>query len=270
MLASASTLTSMLLAAPVLILTPPTAESEIVIPPLVWEAVEMTASSSGPLEIAEPGRYTVQFQSEDTVVVHADCNQVAGTYAARNGDLDITLTLAILERCSSDQHGKSFLELLDSATGFEMDPNGFLSVSGEKGKLRLRPSLADVVWEWQEFRGGDGSFNAPDHPEDYTLTFMPDGKFTILAGCVRTVGTFTVDGPSVDLLFDTAARAECRPGPLAERYLRDLTEVSSHVFRDGNLYLALRSDAGIMAFVARFAEPPRATPYATSSATDPA
>jgi hypothetical protein len=57
---------------------------------------------------------------------------------------------------------------------------------------------------------------------------------------------------------------------LAERYLRDLGDVSSHVFRDGNLYLALRADAGIMAFAARFAEPPRATPHAGWAATDPA
>jgi heat shock protein HslJ len=212
--------------------------------------------------IAEPGRYTVQFQSKETVTVHADCNQVAGTYAAENGDLNITLILATLERCSSDSHGEPFLELLDGATGFETDPDGVLIVSGEIGQLRLRPTLAGVVWEWQEFRGGDDSLMTPSRPEEFALTFLPDGTMAILAGCVRTLGTFTIDGPTLDLSFDAAPKPGCRPAQLAERYLRDLGEVSSHAFRDGNLYLSLRTDAGIMAFAARYDEPPQATPHA--------
>jgi hypothetical protein len=99
---------------------------------------------------------------------------------------------------------------------------------------------------------------------------MPDGNLAILAGCVRTPGTFTVDGPSLEISFNGAIRAECRPGPLAERYLRDLRYVSSHIFRDGNLYLALRADAGIMAFAARYDQQQSATPQAKPPATEPA
>jgi heat shock protein HslJ len=109
MLIAASARISMFLAATMLAQTSSTAESETVIPPVVWEAVEMTTPNHGRMEIAEPGRYTVQFQSKETVTVHADCNEVAGTYAAENGDLDVTLILATLERCSSDSHGETFL-----------------------------------------------------------------------------------------------------------------------------------------------------------------
>jgi hypothetical protein len=151
-----------------------------------------------------------------------------------------------------------------------MDPDGFLIVRGDQGRLRLRPALTGVVWEWQDFRGGDDSLIAPPRPEEFTLTFMPEGNLQILSGGVRTLGTYTVDGPSLELSIDGAAGAESGPGSLAAQYLRDLGDVSSHVFRDGNLYLALRADAGIMAFAARLAEPLPATPQTGQVATDPA
>jgi heat shock protein HslJ len=270
MLAVASTLISMLLVAPLFAQTPTAGASATIIPPVVWESVEITTSNNGQLKIAEPARYTVQFHNNDTVLVRADCNQVVGTYTANDRVLDVRLNVATLAPCSSNSHGEPFLALLDGAIDFEIDPNGLLIIIGEKGRLRLRPSLAGVVWEWQELRGGDDSLIAPNRPEDYTLTFMPDGQLTLLAGCVRTLGTYTVDGSIIGLSFDGAVPAECRPDQLTQRYLRDLGDVSSHVFRDGHLYLALPADAGIMAFEARYAEPTGATPHAGHPTLEPA
>jgi heat shock protein HslJ len=270
MLAVVSTLISTLLVAPLFAQTPTAEESATIIPPVVWESVEMTPSNDGQLAIAEPARYTVQFHNKDTVLVRADCNQVAGTYTANDGVLDVSLNVATLALCSSDSHVEPFLDLLDRATDFEIDPDGLLIVSGENGRLRLRPSLVGVVWEWQERRGGDDSLIAPSRPEDYTLTFMPDGKLAILAGCVRILGMYTVDGSIIGLSFDGPIPAGCQPEQLTRRYLRDLGDVSSHVFRDGHLYLALPADAGIMAFEARYAEPTRATPHAGHPTLEPA
>ena len=117
-----------------------------------------------------------------------------------------------------------------------------------------------VTWEWQEFQGMDDSIVVPDNPEDYTLTFLPDGKTAIQADCNRAMGTYTVDDSTIDLVVGGVTRAMCPPGSLMDQYLRDLDEVSSHVFRDGNLYLALPVDSGIMEFVARYEAPPEATP----------
>ena len=270
MLAAASALPAILVAATLLAQTAPAAQSGIVIPPVVWELVEMTSSSNGrPLEIAGPERYTVQFQTNDTVSVRAGCNRVAGTYSAGDSVLDISLSVSTLVLCPSDIHGEPFLELLDDASGFEMDPGGSLIVNGYEGQLRFRPSLSGVVWEWRDFRGGDNSFVAPSRPADYTLTFMPDGKLAIQAGCVRALGTYATDGPAFEIAVNSTTQAECRPGTLAEQFMRDLGDVSSHVFRDGNLYLALRTDAGILAFAARYDEPP-ATPQASPVSAEPA
>jgi heat shock protein HslJ len=247
-------------AAPLLAQTPPASEVAPAIPPVVWELVEMDSPGHALQEIAEPERYTVQFQSKDRVAVRAGCHQVVGTYTPENGVLDVAVSDSTHEACLADSHSEPFLQLLDAATGFEIDPDGFLIVSGEEGQLRLSPTLAGVVWEWQDVRGGDDSFIAPSDPKEFTLTFLPDGKLAILAGCSQTLGAYTVNGPTLELSFDGATGSECSPGSLAERYLRDLSHVSSHVFRDGKLYLALRADAGIMAFAARHDELPRATP----------
>jgi heat shock protein HslJ len=269
LLAAAPALTSILVVSTLIAQTPPAVESETVIPPLVWELVEMTASRKGPLEIAGPERYSVQFQTNDTVSARAGCNRVAGTYSAGDSVLDISLSVSTLALCPSDTHGEPFLELLDGATTFEINPDGFMILSGKAGQLRFRPSLTGVVWEWQDLRGGDDSFVAPSRPADYTLTFMPDGKLAIQTGCVRALGTYATDGSALEIAVNSSSQAECGPGALAERFLRDLGEVSSHVFRDGNLYLALRTDAGILAFAARYEASP-ATPQASPVSAEPA
>lgn len=269
MLAAAPALVLPLLTATLLAPTTPASGAEPAIPPVVWELVGVATSGNGLLEVAEPGRYTVQFQSEDTVTARAGCNRVAGTYTAADGVLDIALSVSNLARCPSDTHGASFLELLDAVTAFEMGTDGFLTFSGKEGQLQLRPALAGVVWEWQDFRGGDDRVVAPLRPADYTLTFMPDGKLEILADCVRTLGRYEVDGPTLEISLDSATLMECGTGTLADRFLRDLREVTSHIVRDGNLYLALRTDAGILAFAARYDERRPATPPAGSLPAEP-
>jgi heat shock protein HslJ len=262
MLAAASTFISMLIALILLAQATQVSGTAPPIPPVIWELVETATPSHGPPEIAEPERYTVQFLPEGRLVAGTGCNQAIGTYTTKSSTaaLDITLNDSTLRDCPSTTHGELFLDRLDAATDFEIDPDGFLIVRGDQGQLRYRPTLTGVVWEWQDVRGGDDSLVAPSHPHDYTLAFMPDGELHILAGCVRTPGSYTVDGSMLELSFDGPTRSECGSGSLAERYLRDLGDVSSHVFRDGNLYLALRADAGIMAFAARRADPLPATP----------
>jgi hypothetical protein len=40
----------------------------------------------------------------------------------------------------------------------------------------------------------------------------------------------------------------CPPGSLSDKYIEYLNNVVSHVFEDGNLFLALKFDSGIMKF----------------------
>jgi heat shock protein HslJ len=232
------------------------------IPPVIWELIEMPAEDGNAVEITEPNRYTVQFLPDGKLAVRADCNQASGTYAVEDADLDIALTVSTLVLCPPDSHADRFQDLLESASTYEFDADGLLALTGESGSLRFRASLSGVLWEWQDFRGGDDSVVEPRNPQDYTLSFLPDGKIAIKADCNRATGRFKVDGPQIDLDIGGVTRAMCPPGSLMNDYLRDLDSVSTFVFRDGNLYLALPVDAGILALSARYVTPTGATPEA--------
>ena len=260
MLSTVITLLSMLLAATPLARATPTPADEIAIPPVVWELVELSGAGESPVEVADLGHYTVQFQPDNKVALGLDCNNAAGTYMAEDGVLDVTVTVSTLKLCPTGSQTESTLALLESAIEYEFDPDGFLILAGTDGSLRLRAALTGVLWEWQNFRGSDDSFIEPERPEDFTLIFLPEGKLAIQGDCEGAKGTYFADGPSLQLSVGDETPTACSPDTLADQYLRDLDDVSSYVFRDGNLYLALRTDAGIMKFAARYDELPAATP----------
>ena len=254
------TLLALLLAATPLAHATPTPASEAPIPPVVWELVAYAEAEGDPVQVAEPERYTVQFLPDGQLAIKADCNSGGATYTAQNGTLQISPIRTTFIGCPPDSQADPFLIVLSAATTFSFDDEGKLTLTGPEGRLTVRPALTAVVWEWREFRGGDDSVVAPDHPEHYTLTFLDDGKLAVRADCNRASGDFTVDGSSLELNAAAMTRAMCSPKSLSERFVRDLGDVRSHVFRDGNLYLALMADAGIMEFTARVPQSPGATP----------
>jgi heat shock protein HslJ len=230
------------------------------IPPLVWELVELPSNEGQPIAIDEPERYTVQFLPEGELAIGADCNRATGTYTLSDDTLSITIGISTLALCPPDSQADSFLALLEETSTFAIDPEGMLVLTGDQGAMRFRPSLMGVVWEWHDFRGGDDSVVAPERPERYTLTFLPEGKLAIRADCNRGIGTYRVDGPKLDIVVGGVTKVMCGPGSHMDAFLRDIDAVTSHVFRDGKLYLALPVDAGILSFEARYVPPVAATP----------
>ena len=259
-------LLAILIAAPPIAGGNETPEHDPGIPPVVWEVVGSSGADGNRDAVSDLKGYTVQFQPGGTLAVTAGCNQSAGTYTAEDGTLEVTLSISTISPCSTAPkfQEESFLKLLDAVTRFEFDHDGFLVLAGDQERLRLRARLTGVLWEWQAFQGAD-SRTETERPENYTLTFLPGGSLVIQAGCHRASGTYSTDGATIELLVGHATGVTCSRHSMADQFLRDLGEVSSHVFRDGNLYLALWADAGIIEFTARYPESPPATPELGSS-----
>lgn len=232
------------------------------IPPVVWELASFSSPEGEVTEIDDPTRYTVQFLPDGMAAARFDCNRGSGRYTITGHTIAFGPMRTTLALCEPGSHGQTFMLLLQDATSFSYDEDGLLILTGDAGTLRLRTALLGVLWEWREFAGSDDTIVRPENPERYTLTFLPDGKLAIQADCNRGFGTYTVDGPTLDLVMGGTTKMACPPGSLMDRFLRDLDVASSHVFRDGRLYLALPVDAGIMAFEARYVEPDEATPVA--------
>ncbi len=109
-------------------------------------------------------------------------------------------------------------------------------------------SLNGVVWQWEEFQSSDDTLVKPENPEAYTVEFLADGKLSVQADCNRAMGTYKVDGSLLTLEVTGMTRAACPPGSLSDQFLEYLNNVVSYVFQDGDLYLALKFDSGIMKF----------------------
>ncbi|MBW3632490.1 MAG: META domain-containing protein [Chloroflexi bacterium] len=237
---------------------------ELGIPPVVWEVVGISGPDGNRVAVSDAERYSVQFQPDGKLAVASGCIQPAGTYTAGDGTLEVKLSISTMSPCSTaaTAQEESFLEVLDDITRYKFDHDGFLVLASDDESLWLRARLTGVLWEWQEFRGGDDSRVEPQHPENYTITFLPAGNLAIQAGCNRAIGTYSTDGATIELLVGPATGVSCPRQPKSDQFLRDLGEVTSHVFQDGNLYLALWADAGIMEFAARYPKSPPATPQA--------
>jgi heat shock protein HslJ len=232
------------------------------IPPVVWELVSFTGADGVLVEVTEPSRYTLQFLDDGKLAARFDCNRGSGGFTAAAGELTIGQMATTLALCEPDSLAQPFQLILQDATSYEIDADGLLILRGDGGELRLAPQLTGVLWAWREFAGGDGEIVRPDDPGRYTVEFLADGRLAIQADCNRGMGSYTVDAPSIDLRVGGLTKMKCPPGSHMDRFVRHLDEVTSHVFRDGNLYLALPIDSGILEFVPRTIETPKATPVA--------
>ena len=109
--------------------------------------------------------------------------------------------------------------------------------------------LGGSSWRLVGFQGGDGTTLTPAPGIDYTIAFLADGTLTARIDCNRGRGSWKSLGPS-HLEFGplAATRAQCPPGSLHDRIVKDWSYVRSFVIRNGHLFLSLMADAGIYEF----------------------
>lgn len=224
------------------------------IPPVVWELTDYTVADASPVAVADPARYTLHFLPSGRLHARLDCNQGRGGYTAADGDLTLTPMAATLQLCLPDSHDNAFGRLLHQATSYRFDPDGV---------LRLQPALAGVLWQWQGNVANDGAPTlTPDHPDHYTVAFLPEGRLAIQADCNRAMGSWTVAGAGIDLTIGGTTKRGCPPGSLMQPFLDALDAAISYGSHGGNLVLALPDGAGMMIFAPVAVEPERATPAA--------
>lgn len=221
------------------------------IAPVVWQLTRIVPPSATALTPTDPSLNTLQFLPDGRVNVRADCNSGQGSYQIDGSNLTIEAVAMTLMQCGPDSIGSEFAASLDAVSSFAYEGEELVLTMADGGTLHFVPSLTGVVWEWQEFLGGNSQRIAPDDPSRYTITFGTEGRFTLRADYNVGSGTYTVNGPSIDLKVGPLTRAACPPGSYSDRFLQDLDDTTSYVFRDGRLYLALMADAGISTFAAR-------------------
>jgi heat shock protein HslJ len=107
-----------------------------------WTAEQETNSAGQPV-IADPTAYTIEFLTNGTVNVRADCNMLTGTYSV-GVPLDLTIAVATPTNtaCGETSHDRVYLEYLSRVSSY----------STHNGELKL--FFADEVGGMTFTNGG--------------------------------------------------------------------------------------------------------------------
>jgi putative lipoprotein len=108
--------------------------------------------------------------------------------------------------------------------------------------------LTGTSWRLVRFQSSDDTTLTPDDRSKYTLMFGTQNRISARVDCNRGSGTWKASANQLTIGPLALTRAACPPGPLPDRFARDLGFVRSYTFRDDHLVLALMADAGIYEF----------------------
>lgn len=139
---------------------------------------------------------------------------------------------------------------------------GTISASGTTTSTEA--SIVGVSWEWVESVYSDGNITTVADPTRYTLELLPDGTAAIGADCNRVVGSYTLDGSSLNVVLGPSTMAACPPDSQADLFLRDLAGSASYVMDGADLVINLMMDAGNMRFRSASAAAAPAAPASLS------
>jgi para-nitrobenzyl esterase len=109
--------------------------------------------------------------------------------------------------------------------------------------------LGSTSWQLVKFQSSDGMTLTPDDPVKYTISFGTDASVSARIDCNRGRGTWKSSGPS-QVQFGPLAltRAQCPPGSLHDRIVKDWEFVRTYTLKNDRLFLALMADGGIYEF----------------------
>ncbi len=92
-----------------------------------WQWVQFLDQATGTIDITNPQNYIVDFQSDGTVQVKADCNNASGSYTADGTNMSIILGPTTMVACSPESLGDKFLSYLSGAALYNIE-NGRLQI----------------------------------------------------------------------------------------------------------------------------------------------
>jgi heat shock protein HslJ len=223
---------------------------------VVWQWQEFQSSDETIVKPENPEVYTVEFLTDGKLSIQADCNRAMGTYTVDGSLLTLEVTGITKAACPPGSLSDQFLRYLsDVVSHVFQEGDLYLALKYDSGIMKftapgsqVRQSLTGGVWQWQEFQSSDETVVKPENPAVYTVEFMEDGTLAVGADCNRGMGTYKVDGSQLTLEVTAMTMAACPTGSLSDQFLRYLNDIVSYVFEEGNLYLALKYDSGIMKF----------------------
>jgi heat shock protein HslJ len=100
-----------------------------------WRLETMELSGGSAFEPEDPGRFTIQFNTDGTVGVQADCNQCGGSYNLSGDTLTVGPLICTLIACPTPR-GQEFASIIDGTTSIDVDDDE-IEIESSEGTLVL-------------------------------------------------------------------------------------------------------------------------------------
>jgi heat shock protein HslJ len=237
---------------------PPRSSAPVPAPTLAgatWQWEGTRAGDGSSLSVADPTRYTLQFQAGGMLAIRADCNNVLGTYAVSGGQLTIELGPSTLVGCPPDSQADQFLAGLSQVTSYRFAGGSLqlgLSTGGQMtfGRAAAQ-SLAGPTWELTGYNNGRNAVQSVLTGTTSTAVFGDDGRITGSAGCNTYMGPYQTDGQSLTIGPLATTRMACA-SPIMDQetaYLAALQKATQYEFESGRLVLRDASGATQATFI---------------------
>ncbi len=217
---------------------------EVVITDILWkwEAFQDTAGKND-ITVDSPDQYTLVFRTDGAVNIQADCNSVSGTYTRDGSSLQIALGPSTMAFCGENSLDEQFLARLGGAGSFVMDGDKLvINLMADSGNMvfvnggpapdseaggAADTAFYDIEWQWVELSGtAVNPAQTIANPENYTITFSPDGAFNAKADCNQVSGTYSQEG-GFTITPGPATLAICDDDGLGERFIQLLSNVTA-------------------------------------------
>ena len=226
-----------------------------------WQLEEAGGSPVSPLP--GEGQPFITFDAQKKRATgYSGCNNFFGGYEIAGSSLKFGPIGASRKFCAGEagEVEMRFLQTLEQTRSWEVKDCSllfldrskvlarFIRVSGET-REKNTPEITGTVWQWVQTIYNDDRKVVPEEP-NYTVQFLKDGTLSVKADCNMKGGTYSVSAEekrlSIELTHSTMA--SCPEGSLEDEFVRGLSGAAIYFFRDGELYLDLKYDAGTMKF----------------------
>jgi heat shock protein HslJ len=106
---------------------------------VVWQLqnVQFDGSNTS-TTINQPASYTIEFQTDGTAHIKADCNTANFGYSTSGYQLTITGGPTTLAYCGSDSHSEPYLQALEHAVSYTLQGDTLTINSGLNGYMNFK------------------------------------------------------------------------------------------------------------------------------------
>jgi heat shock protein HslJ len=203
-----------------------------------------------------PGNYTLQFNSDGTVAIQADCNRVGGSYTFDGSQLALELGPSTLAACPEGSLGDQFVANLSSANSYFFDGNDLLiDLMFDSGAMRFSAQsneLAGTSWSVIAYNNGRGGVVSVIIGTELTAAFGEDGTLSGSAGCNSYSAGYETDGNSITIGLSISTMMACaEPEGIMEQeqeYLAALGTAATYQITGDRLEMRTAEGATVATF----------------------